>query len=124
MNDLTSAIEEAGVQLDIIRPPSSTTDSHTPQLISLRHKKFGSEHTFQVASSTAGLVSNKSNVNVNVENGLDVIGEINGEETIGKGQMLTGSIGAGTTEVSRFVTQVKLYLLEGKRVRSPLYKTH
>jgi len=25
-------------------------------------------------------------------------GEINGEETIGKGQMLTGSIGAGTTE--------------------------
>ena len=82
----------------LIRPPSSTTDSHTPQLISLRHKKFGSEHTFQVASSTAGLVSNKSNVNVNVENGLDVIGEINGEETIGKGQLMTGSIGAGTTE--------------------------
>ncbi len=98
MNDLTSAIEEAGVQLDLNRPPSSTTDSHTPQLISLRHKKFGSEHTFQVASSTAGLVSNKSNVNVNVENGLDVIGEINGEETIGKGQIMTGSIGAGTTE--------------------------
>jgi len=98
MNDLTSAIEEAGVQLDLIRAPSSTTDSHTPQLISLRHKKFGSEHTFQVASSTAGLVSNKSNVNVNVENGLDVIGEINGEETIGKGQLMTGSIGAGTTE--------------------------
>ncbi len=98
MNDLTSAIEEAGVQLDLIRPPSSTTDSHTPQLISLRHKKFGSEHTFQVASSTAGLVSNKSNVNVSVENGLDVIGEINGEESIGKGQIMTGSIGAGTTE--------------------------
>ena len=98
MNNLTDAIDEAGVQLDLIRAPSSTTDSHTPQLISLRHKKFGSEHTFQVASSTAGLVSNKSNVNVNVENGLDVIGEINGEETIGKGQMLTGSIGAGTTE--------------------------
>jgi len=98
MNDLTSAIEEAGVQLDLNRPPSSTTDSHTPQLISLRHKKFGSEHTFQVASSTAGLVSNKSNVNVSVENGLDVIGEINGEESIGKGQIMTGSIGAGTTE--------------------------
>jgi len=64
----------------------------------LIHKKFGSEHTFQVASSTAGLVSNKSNVNVSVENGLDVIGEINGEESIGKGQIMTGSIGAGTTE--------------------------
>ena len=98
MNDLTAAIDEAGVQLDLLRPPSSTTDSHTPQLISLIHKKFGSEHTFQVASSTAGLVSNKSNVNVNVENGLDVIGEINGEETIGKGQILTGAVGAGTTE--------------------------
>ena len=98
MNDLTAAIDEAGVQLDLLRPPSSTTDSHTPQLISLRHKKFGSEHTFQVASSTAGLVSNKSNVNVSVENGLDVIGEINGEESIGKGQIMTGSIGAGTTE--------------------------
>jgi len=98
MNDLTAAIDEAGVQLDLLRPPSSTTDSHTPQLISLIHKKFGSEHTFQVASSTAGLVSNKSNVNVSVENGLDVIGEINGEESIGKGQIMTGSIGAGTTE--------------------------
>ena len=98
MNDLTSAIEEAGVQLDLNRPASSTTDSNAPQFINLRHKKFGSEHTFQVASSTAGLVSNVSNVNVRVENGLDVIGEIGGEETIGKGQTLTGGVGAGTTE--------------------------
>jgi len=98
MNDLTSAIEEAGVQLDIIRPPSSTTDSHTPQLISLRHKKFGSEHTFQVASNTVGLVSSVSNINELIANGTDVIGEIGGEETIGKGQILTGAVGAGTTE--------------------------
>jgi len=98
MNDLTAAIDEAGVQLDLIRPHSSTTDSHTPQLISLRHKKFGSEHTFQVASNTVGLVSSVSNINELIANGTDVIGEINGEETIGKGQVLTGAPAAGTTE--------------------------
>ncbi len=98
MNDLTAAIDEAGVQLDLIRPDSSTTDSHTPQIISLRHKKFGSEHTFQVASNTVGLVSSVSNINELIANGTDVIGEINGEETIGKGQVLTGAVGAGTTE--------------------------
>jgi len=98
MNNLTDAIDEAGVQLDLIRASSSTTDSHTPQMISLRHKKFGSEHTFQVASNTVGLVSNMSNINDLIANGTDVIGEIGGEETIGRGQILTGAVGAGTTE--------------------------
>jgi len=98
MNNLTDAIDEAGVQLDLIRAPSSTTDSHTPQMISLRHKKFGSEHTFQVASNTVGLVSSSSNINDRIANGTDVKGEIGGEETIGKGQILTGAVGAGSTE--------------------------
>jgi len=98
MNDLSAAIDEAGVQLDLIRAPSSTTESHIPQLISLRHKKFGSEHTFQVASNTVGLVSSVSNINELIANGTDVKGEIGGEETIGKGQILTGAVGAGTTE--------------------------
>ena len=98
MNNLTDAIDEAGVQLDLIRASSSTTDSHTPQMISLRHKKFGSEHTFQVASNTVGLVSSSSNINDLIANGTDVKGEIGGEETIGKGQILTGAVGAGTTE--------------------------
>jgi len=98
MNNLTDAIDEAGVQLDLIRAPSSTTDSHVPQMISLRHKKFGSEHTFQVASNTVGLVSSNSNINDLIANGTDVKGEIGGEETIGNGQILTGAVGAGTTE--------------------------
>jgi len=98
MNDLSAAIDEAGVQLDLIRASSSTTDSHTPQMISLRHKKFGSEHTFQVASNTVGLVSSSSNINDRIANGTDVKGEIGGEETIGKGQILTGAVGAGSTE--------------------------
>ena len=98
LNDLDTAINDSGLDLELIRPFPPQTDANTPQAITLRHKEFGSEHTFQVASNTAGLVSNVSNVSVTVENGLDVIGVINGEETYGRGQVLTGAEGAGTTE--------------------------
>ena len=98
LNDLDSAINYAGLDLELIRPYPPLTDGNAPQIISFRHKEFGSKHTFQVASNTAGLVSNVSNVSVSVENGLDVSGVIGGEETYGKGQILTGAIGAGTTE--------------------------
>jgi len=98
LNDLETAIKDGGLKLDLIRPFPPQTASNTPQRISFRHKEFGSEHTFQVASNTAGLVSKVSNQNVVVENGLDVIGEIGGEETTGKGQILTGAEGAGSTE--------------------------
>ncbi len=98
LNDLDSAINDAGLDLELIRPYPPLTDGNAPQIISFRHKEFGSKHTFQVASNTAGLVSNVSNVSVSVENGLDVSGVIGGEETYGKGQILTGAIGAGTTE--------------------------
>jgi flagellin len=69
-----------------------------PQAISFRHKEFGSEHSFQVASNTAGLVSDVANTSVTVENGTDVAGEINGEISTGKGQVLTGDDGSGTAE--------------------------
>ncbi len=98
LNDLETAIKDGGLKLDLIRPFPPMTASNTAQRISFRHKEFGSEHTFQVASNTAGLVSKVSNQNVVVSNGLDVIGEIGGEETYGKGQVLTGAEGAGSTE--------------------------
>ncbi len=98
LNDLSVAIEEAGLNLDLIRPYPPATSSHAPQAITFRHKEFGSDHSFEVASNTAGLVSAVGNVNFVVKNGLDVIGEIGGEETIGKGQVLTGAPGAETTE--------------------------
>ena len=98
LNDLETAIKDGGLKLDLIRPFPPMTASNTPQRISFRHKEFGSEHTFQVASNTAGLVSKVSNQNVVVSNGLDVIGEIGGKETYGKGQVLTGAEGAGSTE--------------------------
>ena len=59
---------------------------------------FGSEHTFQAASNTAGLVSSVSNMPELIANGTDVSGEINGEEASGKGQILTGEPGADTVE--------------------------
>jgi len=98
LNDLETAIKDGGLKIDLIRPFPPRTASNSPQRISFRHKEFGSEHTFQVASNTAGLVSRFSNQNVVVKNGLDVIGEIGGEETYGKGQILTGAEGAGSTE--------------------------
>ena len=98
LNDLEVAIDVAGLKMDLIRPDSSTTNSIAPQIISFRHKEFGSEHSFQVSSNTAGLVSKTADVPFIVENGLDLIGEIGGEETSGRGQVLTGAPGAGTTE--------------------------
>ena len=82
----------------MIRPYPPVTDGNAPQAISFRHKEFGSEHTFQVASNTAGLVSNVANTSVVVTNGTNVAGEINGEESVGKGQILTGAHGSGTAE--------------------------
>jgi flagellin len=98
LNDLSSALNDSGLDLELIRAYPPATDGNLSQAITFRHKEFGSEHTFQVASNTAGLVSNVSNVSLAVENGQDVVGVINGEETTGKGQELTGAKGAGTTE--------------------------
>ena len=98
LNDLTSAISDAGLELDVVRPYPPETSGNQPQAVSFRHKEFGSEHSFQVASNTAGLVSNVANTSVSVENGTDVAGEINGEVTFGKGQVLTGADGSGTAE--------------------------
>ena len=98
LNDLSTAINDAGLALDLIRPYPPVTDGNAPQAISFRHKEFGSEHTFQVASNTAGLVSNVANTSLVVTNGTDVAGEINGEESVGKGQILTGAHGSGTAE--------------------------
>ena len=98
LNDLETAIDEAGLKIDLMRPYPPATGGNTAQNITLRHKEFGSEHTFQAASNTAGLVSNVANVSVVVANGTDVAGEINGEQAYGKGQILTGGPGADTAE--------------------------
>ena len=98
LNDLETAIVDSGLKIDLMRPYPPATSSVAPQAITLRHKEFGSEHTFHAASNTAGLVSSVSNKNELISNGTDVAGEINGEQAIGRGQILTGDIGADTVE--------------------------
>jgi len=98
LNDLESAINDAGLNIDLMREFPPATSSGAPQAITLRHKEFGSEHTFNAASNTAGLVSSVSNIDELIANGTDVSGEINGEQASGRGQILTGDIGADTVE--------------------------
>jgi len=98
LNDLETAINDAGLNIDLMREFPPATSSGAPQAITLRHKEFGSEHTFQAASNTAGLISSVSNKNELVANGTDVAGEINGEQASGRGQILTGDPGADTVE--------------------------
>jgi len=98
LNDLETAIDEAGLNIDLMRPYPPGTSGGAPQAITLRHREFGSEHSFHAASNTAGLVSSVSNKNELVANGTDVSGEINGEQATGRGQILTGDPGADTVE--------------------------
>jgi len=98
LNDLETAIDDAGLNIDLMRPFPPATSGGAPQAITLRHKEFGSEHSFHAASNTAGLVSSVSNNNELVANGTDVAGEINGEQASGRGQILTGDPGADTVE--------------------------
>ena len=76
------------------RTPQIQTDANAPQILEFQHKDFGSEHSFRVSSTTTGLLSREGDVYDTIQNGLDVQGEINGEEAVGKGQILTGGPGA------------------------------
>ena len=113
MNDLTAAIDEAGVQLDLIRPFHPKTDSNAASdAISLRHKEFGSEHYFSSCkqySSVLFLVV--SNINELVANGTDVKGEINWRRNNWKRSGIDRRQSVLEQQrVSRFVIQVNLHL--------------
>ena len=76
MNQLSNAMKEAGVNVDLIRPTGDAASRNAPQTLTFRHKKYGSEHFFQVASNTSGLLSKTGDVSEKVQTGLDVVGEI------------------------------------------------
>ncbi len=79
--------------------------------IEVRHGEYGSTGTFQVSSTTDGLLSEEGGEITSVSNGLDVKGTINGESAIGEGQLLTGIKGAKCIEG----LQVKYYA-DGKEL--------
>ena len=98
LNALEKAIAEAGLRIRMNRTPQIQTDANAPQILEFQHKDFGSEHSFRVSSTTTGLLSREGDVYDTIQNGLDVQGEINGEEAVGKGQILTGGPGAQKVE--------------------------
>ena len=98
LNDFEAAIRDAGLKLDLLRPNPETTPNNDPQAIHLRHKQYGSEHNFTVASSTSGVLSARGNISEEVRNGVDVGGELNGESAMGRGQVLTGGPGASSVD--------------------------
>ena len=88
LNELGIAIKAAGLDVDLIKPEGSTdaedVDGNMPQFIQLRHKNYGSEHQFQVTTNTAGLLSAEGDVPSWIQNGVDVEGEIAGEDASGR----------------------------------------
>ncbi|MBF0280382.1 MAG: flagellin [SAR324 cluster bacterium] len=88
-NALEVKLNEAGLDLELIRNEDGT--------LGLRHKQFGSEYGFSVASTTAGVLSAVGNVTDAANAGTDVRGTINGEEAVGRGQILTGKENAPHT---------------------------
>ncbi len=98
MNHLSAAIKDAGMNVDLLRPDSSATVGNLPQLLTLRHKEYGSEHSFQVATNTPGLLAKQADVPDWIQTGVDVDGEIAGEEASGRGQILSGGPGSGVAE--------------------------
>ena len=95
MNQLSNAMKEAGVNVELVTKGDSAS-RNAPQTLTLRHTKYGTDPFFQVSSNTAGLLSNVANVSEKVKNGLDVAGQIAKEGALGKGQVLTGRGGFGS----------------------------
>jgi flagellin len=96
MNQLSNAMKEAGVNVELVTPKGDAASRNAPQTLTLRHTKYGTDPFFQVSSNTAGLLSKVANVSEKVKNGLDIAGEIANEGALGKGQVLTGKGGFGS----------------------------
>ncbi len=86
LNEFEAKINEARLNVDLFRNKNGT--------IGLQHKEYGSEFDFSVASTTAGALSKAGDVTDLANLGEDVKGTINGEETIGRGQILIGKSSA------------------------------
>lgn len=66
----------------------------------ISHNQFGSKYGFLVASTSTGLFSEEPDVTVKSDAGMDIKGTINGEESRGEGQLLTGKRGTNVQGLS------------------------
>ncbi len=90
VQNLRNEINRTGLKLDI-----KLSDDG---MIELKHQDYGSKPSFQVMSSTAGILSENGNQIETAEAGIDVKGTINGESAVGDGQILTGVKGAACVD--------------------------
>ena len=86
IQNLKSEIDRKGLNVDVIVNEQGA--------IEVFHKEYGSEYSFQVMSSSSGILSENGGEISVAERGKDIKGTINGESAIGKGQILTGVEGA------------------------------
>ena len=86
VQNLRSEIERNGLDVDVWLDESNR--------ITVNHRQYGSDFSFRVASSTDGVLSKVAEVFDSAAMGEDVMGTINGESAVGKGQILTGIKGA------------------------------
>ena len=90
IQNFRNAIDRQGIKVDVSLGESGR--------INMSHKLYGSKDSFQVVSSSSGILSEAGGEMRIAEQGDDVHGTINGETAIGKGQFLTGSNGAKCVE--------------------------
>jgi flagellin len=84
LGKLRSEVEKIGLDLSL-----EVQDGK----ILLVHNKYGSEHTFTVASTTAGVLSAEGGQLEQAMPGQDIQGTLGGYVAFGKGQVLTGGEG-------------------------------
>jgi len=90
VQNLRSAINQNGLDVSVELNDSGQLEIY--------HNQYGSKHQFQVSSSTAGVLGPEAGRIVNVANGKDIDGTINGESAIGDGRYLSGIEGASCTD--------------------------
>ncbi len=90
VQNLRSEVDRNGLNVDVMVDEGG--------MVSVQHRQYGSEHGFQVLSSTAGVLSQEGDEIESAKAGLDIKGTINGESAIGKGRLLTGITGASCVD--------------------------
>ncbi len=86
VQNLRSEITRNGLDVDVFVDEGG--------VITARHRQYGSDYKFQVASSTAGVLSKEADQIESAVLGLDIKGVINGESAAGNGRILSGISGA------------------------------
>lgn len=81
---LKEQVSAANLKLDI-------DYSKGAEVLSVTHRDFGSENSFTVTSTVSSVLAEKTDIPVLINNGQDIAGTINGETSVGQGDVLVGN---------------------------------